>query len=234
MGRCTEAYDGPGPGRRKEVAIERMQHPRPRRRPGRRGVLDRDEVVVSAAEPNINQRRVPVGADGADQTPARTGAPTAMRRGRRSHEDREDRVLIGNRTGSVIRPTADGGGTPRPRREAARRDRRRHQTTIMTDMRATHDAAYKQLFSQPRMVQDLLEGFAARGWSDALDLDSPTALPASYVGHDLRQRHGDLFWRVRFRDDRWLYLVLLLEFQSDIDRSMAVRMLTYTGLLHQG
>ena len=27
--------------------------------------------------------------------------------------------------------------------------------------------------------------------------------------------------------------MLLLEFQSDVDRSMAVRMLTYTGLLHQ-
>ena len=95
------------------------------------------------------------------------------------------------------------------------------------------DAAYKQLFSQPRMVRDLLDGFAARGWSAALDLDKLTALPASYVGHDLRQRHGDLVWRVGFRDDRWLYLVLLLEFQSDVDRSMAVRILTCTGLLHQ-
>ncbi len=76
-------------------------------------------------------------------------------------------------------------------------------------------------------------GFAARDWSDTLNLESLTALPASYVGHDLRQRHGDLVWRVRFRDEQWLYLVLLLEFQSNVDRSMAVRMLTYTGLLHQ-
>ena len=56
-------------------------------------------------------------------------------------------------------------------------------------------------------------------------------LPARYVGHDLRQRYGDLVWRVRFQDDRWLYVVLLLEFQSALDRSMAVRMLTYTALL---
>ncbi len=40
-------------------------------------------------------------------------------------------------------------------------------------------------------------------------------------------------WRVRFKDDRWLYVVLLLEFQSAVDRSMAVRMLTYTALLYQ-
>jgi hypothetical protein len=49
----------------------------------------------------------------------------------------------------------------------------------------------------------------------------------------LRQRHGDLVWRLRFRDERWLYVVLLLEFQSAVDRSMAVRMLTYTALLYQ-
>ena len=95
------------------------------------------------------------------------------------------------------------------------------------------DPAYKRLFSRPRMVQDLLRGFAARTWSGDLDFASLTPLPASYVSHDLRQRHGDLVWRVRFKDDRWLYVVLLLEFQSAVDRSMAVRMLTYSGLLYQ-
>ena len=95
------------------------------------------------------------------------------------------------------------------------------------------DPAYKRLFSRPRMVQDLLRGFAARDWSGDLDFASLTPLPASFVTHDLRQRHGDLVWRVRFKDDRWLYVVLLLEFQSAVDRSMAVRMLTYTGLLYQ-
>ena len=95
------------------------------------------------------------------------------------------------------------------------------------------DPAYKQLFSRPRMVEDLLHGFAARDWSGALDFASLAPLPASYVSHDLRQRHGDLVWRVRFHDERWLYLVLRLEFQSTVDRAMAVRMLAYTTLLYQ-
>ena len=95
------------------------------------------------------------------------------------------------------------------------------------------DPAYKQLFSRPRMVEDLLHGFAARDWSGALDFASLAPLPASYVSHDLRQRHGDLVWRVRFHDERWLYLVLHLEFQSTVDRAMAVRMLAYTTLLYQ-
>ena len=100
-------------------------------------------------------------------------------------------------------------------------------------MARMHDPAYKLIFSRPRMVEDLLRGFAARDWSDKLDFESLTALPASFVSDDLRQRHGDLVWRVRFRDDRWLYLLLLLEFQSTVDPAMAFRMLAYTALLYQ-
>ena len=96
-----------------------------------------------------------------------------------------------------------------------------------------NDAAYKRLFSRPGMVWDLLRGFVAKDWSGALDVDSLTLLPASYVSRDLRQRHGDLVWRIRFGGERWLYLLLLLEFQSGVDRAMAVRMLTYSGLLYQ-
>ncbi len=95
------------------------------------------------------------------------------------------------------------------------------------------DAAYKLLFSRPRMVRDLLDGFAAHGWSDLLDFDTLDALPASFVSPDLQQRHGDLVWRIRFRGDRWLYLVLLLEFQATVNPAMALRMLAYTALLYQ-
>ena len=97
----------------------------------------------------------------------------------------------------------------------------------------TDDPAYKRLFSRPGMVRDLLEGFAAREWSGALDFASLTPLPADYVSEDLRRRHGDLVWKVRFRGDRWLYLMLLLEFQTTVERTMAVRMLAYTALLYQ-
>ena len=95
-----------------------------------------------------------------------------------------------------------------------------------------HDAGYKRLFAQPHTVQDLLRGFAARDWSDALDFSTLTPVPASFVSHRLRQRHGDLVWRVRFHDE-WLYLLVLLEFQSTIEPAMAMRMLTYTGMLYE-
>ena len=96
-----------------------------------------------------------------------------------------------------------------------------------------HDAAYKDLFSRPRMVEDLLRGSAAREWSDALDLSTLEKLPAEYVSDDLRRRRGDAVWRVRFRDRKWLYLLVMLEFQSTTDRYMAVRILVYTALPYQ-
>ncbi|MYH32153.1 MAG: Rpn family recombination-promoting nuclease/putative transposase [Acidobacteria bacterium] len=83
------------------------------------------------------------------------------------------------------------------------------------------------------MIRDLLSGFAARGWSETLDFTSLNALPASYVSQNIEQRHSDPVWRIRFRDERWLYVVVLLKFQSTVDQRMAVRMLTYTGLLYE-
>ena len=96
-----------------------------------------------------------------------------------------------------------------------------------------HDAAYKHLFSCPRMVEDLLRGFAAKGWSDGLDFETLEKLPAEFVSEDLRRRQGDGLWRVRFRGAGWLHVLVLLEFQSTADRYMAVRMLVYAGLLYQ-
>lgn len=96
-----------------------------------------------------------------------------------------------------------------------------------------NDPGYKRLFSRPRMIRDLLSGFAARGWSETLDFTSLNPLPASYVSRNLQQRHSDLVWRIRFHDERWLYVLVLLEFQSTVDQRMAVRLLTYTGLLYE-
>ena len=96
----------------------------------------------------------------------------------------------------------------------------------------THDPSYKLLFSHPQMVRDLLLGFIDEPWVGELDFDTLEQVSGSYVTDDLRDREDDILWRVRFRD-RWLYLYLLLEFQSSVDPYMAVRLLTYIGLLYQ-
>lgn len=57
-------------------------------------------------------------------------------------------------------------------------------------------------------------------------------MSGSYVSDDLRIREGDVAWRVRW-GPRWMYVYLLLEFQSTVDPFMAVRILTHVGLLYQ-
>ena len=95
-----------------------------------------------------------------------------------------------------------------------------------------HDHGYKLLFGHAEMVRDLLVGFVDEPWVKELRFDTLQRVSASYVSDDLRDREGDLVWRVRFQD-RWLYLYLLVEFQSKVDRTMAVRMMGYVSLLYQ-
>jgi len=95
-----------------------------------------------------------------------------------------------------------------------------------------HDRSYKLIFSHPEMVEDLLRGFVHEDWVRALDFATLERVGGGYVTDDLREREDDIVWRVRFGQD-WLYVYLLLEFQSSVDRFMAVRMLGYLALLYQ-
>ena len=97
---------------------------------------------------------------------------------------------------------------------------------------ATHDNSYKLLFSHAEMVRDLLLGFVKEEWVRGLDFSTLERVSSSYVSDDIRDRHDDIIWKVRW-GRHWLYVYLLLEFQSTIDRYMPVRIMTYIGLLYQ-
>lgn len=95
-----------------------------------------------------------------------------------------------------------------------------------------HDSSYKFLFSQPELVRDLITGFVPDDWLHSLDYSTLEKVPGSYITEDFRQREDDIVWRVR-AGEAWVYLYLLLEFQSSIDRYMALRVMVYVGLLYQ-
>ena len=98
----------------------------------------------------------------------------------------------------------------------------------MTD----HDGAYKHIFSHPEIVTDLLRGFVCEDWVEQIDYATLEKVSGSYIADDLRDRADDIIWRVKRQDD-WLYIYLLIEFQSRIDPHMALRIMVYTGLLYQ-
>ncbi|KQW88571.1 hypothetical protein ASC94_24490 [Massilia sp. Root418] len=99
-------------------------------------------------------------------------------------------------------------------------------------MRADHDTGYKQLFSHPEMMRDLLRAFMPQPWAQALELAAFERVNASYVGGAGVQRHDDMVWRLQVGGE-CVYVYLLLEFQSYDDRWMALRMQVYVGLLYQ-
>lgn len=95
-----------------------------------------------------------------------------------------------------------------------------------------HDHSYKLMFSHKQMVRDLLTGFVKEAWVEQLDFNQMEQVSGSYITDELRDREDDMIWRIWWRD-RWLYVYLLLEFQSSEDKHMAVRIMSYLGLLYQ-
>jgi len=84
------------------------------------------------------------------------------------------------------------------------------------------------------MVEDLLRGFISKKWVDEIDFDTLEKTGGNFVSDDLRHREDDIIWKVRWRNtNEWLYIYLLIEFQSSVDRFMAVRIMVYIGLLYQ-
>ena len=95
-----------------------------------------------------------------------------------------------------------------------------------------HDTGYRFLFSTPELVRDLILGFIPDEWLHSFDYGTLERVSGSYVSEDFRNRADDIVWRVRVGGD-WVYLYLLIEFQSRVDRYMALRMMVYVGLLYQ-
>lgn len=96
-----------------------------------------------------------------------------------------------------------------------------------------HDNSYKLLFSHADLVADLIRGFIHEPWVAELDFSTLERSNVSYVSDQLADRHDDIIWRLRWRGQEWLYIYILLEFQSSVDDYMAVRVLVYILLFYQ-
>ena len=95
-----------------------------------------------------------------------------------------------------------------------------------------HDENYKRLFASKLMVEHLLRACLPDDLLAAADFSELGELSTEYVSDELRKRHGDTVWRLRL-GEHWVYLLILLEFQSEDDLWMALRIHTYSGLLYQ-
>ena len=82
--------------------------------------------------------------------------------------------------------------------------------------------------------EDLLRGFVREEWVDDLDFSTLERKNGSYVSDSLREREDDIVWRAKWKHaDEWMYIYFLIEFQSEHDRFMSVRIMNYVSALYQ-
>ena len=109
------------------------------------------------------------------------------------------------------------------------------------------DPTYKTIFAHPFMVEELMRWLVAdlhgaRELVDALDFCAMVRVHEQSVTSGARGQHGyanDMVWQVPFHRRReddggagWAYLVVMLEFQSEVDFLMALRIRNYVDNFH--
>ena len=95
-----------------------------------------------------------------------------------------------------------------------------------------HDRRYRKLFSNPRIMEELLVSFVDESWVKEIDFSKAERMDRSFVTERFTEREADLIWKLRFQGEE-VYLYLLIEFQSSVDRFMALRVLRYLSEFYQ-
>ncbi len=93
-------------------------------------------------------------------------------------------------------------------------------------MKFNHDLSYKELFSHPILVQELMESFVHSDFVKDMDFSTLEKVDKSFITRDSKRRESDLIYRVNFNGEE-AYIYLLLEFQSKNDYWMSMRILRY-------
>jgi predicted transposase/invertase (TIGR01784 family) len=89
-----------------------------------------------------------------------------------------------------------------------------------------HDSGYKILFSNRAIFRQLMETFVAQPWVALLDFERAEMVDKSFVSEHYKETESDLIYRLPLSEDE-IYVYVLLEFQSMVDRWMALRLLNY-------
>ena len=98
-----------------------------------------------------------------------------------------------------------------------------------------HDTGYKELFSHPEFVQQLVEGFVPADIAGLMDFSTLQIHSGNYITPLFEEKLEDVVWSVAIH---WqglsprVYLYILLEFQSSVDRRMPIRLLHYVACFY--
>ena len=93
------------------------------------------------------------------------------------------------------------------------------------------DISHKEFYSHPENVKDLIQGFVALDCVEQFDFSTLERANASYAEKEKNERHDDIIWRLKWLDE-WVYIYIIIEFQSDEDEAMPIRIMSYLSLLY--
>ena len=98
-----------------------------------------------------------------------------------------------------------------------------------------HDTGYKEVFSYPEFVQQLIEGFAPQDIAELMDFATLKQPSGHYITPLFEEKLEDVVWSVEIvypssepdhaEQRQRIYLYILLEFQSRIDYTMPIRLM---------
>lgn len=98
-----------------------------------------------------------------------------------------------------------------------------------------HDTGYKELFSHPEFVQQLIEGFAPNDIAGLMNFATLKQHSGNYITPLFEEKFEDVVWSVEvtwngITQDVFLYI--LLEFQSAVDRAIPIRLMHYIACFY--
>lgn len=96
----------------------------------------------------------------------------------------------------------------------------------MKKIRAIHDSGYKYIFSHKGFIKQLLQSFVPMDWVNEIDFKNMEHVNASFIRKNFKNKESDIIYKLNYKDKPF-YLYLLIEFQSTVDKSMPLRILSY-------
>ena len=95
-----------------------------------------------------------------------------------------------------------------------------------------HDSGYKKFFSNHELVRQLLTSFVNEEWIKSIEYSTLERVDKSFISDEFAERESDLIYKAKYKGQD-IYIFILLEFQSTVDRFMSLRMFHYIIELYE-
>jgi len=99
-------------------------------------------------------------------------------------------------------------------------------------MASEHDKRNKKLFESPRLLEELIYYFVDEDFVKELDYSTLERMGKSFITDEFKEKEADIIYKVFFKNQA-VYIYLLIEFQSTVDKFMALRMNRYIAEFYE-